>query len=742
MLDFKYSPRGPISINQKVDLKRLGYLLKVYPNAINKPGICRKLRKKCNNEGEIKVVYNYKPDAGGYGRMFNFDTGLHALSSDTRSFICDGQFRDIDQVCGNPTIYMNLCDMYKVPIKYIRKYVEKRETILDKYTDKFDVPRCDVKNAFNMCFYGAGNKSIAKQLQASMKDVSFLVKLKQEVKYTCGLLFANKKFYPLIKKIRELKGEKCHDGTILSYIVSSYENEILFCMKKFFESKDMHVNALIFDGFLVESDKELVEELRECEAYIKENTGFVMKLKDKPMKSKYVFDEDMINQSNEFEAPGYLVAKQDFESYACKVTISPACFVIFDKTKKVIIEHPKSKIKEMYEELTYIKKTRGDYGMEIEHVPFLSTWFRDPNKRSYERIDFCPQGAGPEVLNLFDGFAVDHIPHKQNKEGRDFCLEHINSLAGYDDKSYKWLLKYLKHLFCKPWEKPDIGVLIGGLQGTGKNMAINLFTKMMGSKYITVVPDSEELFDDHAENAINKLVICIEETSLKSSYKYLQKEKAIITCDKHNINPKNVRPYTVASHCRLFKFDNNNAHVIEQSDRRWVMFEASSKNISNTNYFVKLAAYIDDPAVQYSLYKYFLNMDDVTKAELKIERPITDAYEELKQTIVPVPFRFLQTKIDAIEGLYATYDKDEDTIEDLRQRVDAISDWNIADLYDEFRKYKDKYYPGSRVESLNMFSRVLSRLQFAKVRNANDRRVYLDIPIFKASMKNLGISMN
>ena len=138
---------------------------------------------------------------------------------------------------------------------------------------------------------------------------------------------------------------------------------------------------------------------------------------------------------------------------------------------------------------------RGRYFIEHTH------------RRQYLRAEFLPGLEAPEgVLNLFHGFST------QPKDGicDRFWNFVIDVICADNEKTADWLFSYLAHMFQKPWDPPEVAIVLRGRQGVGKNF----FVEHVGSiieQYSLTVTNPKHLVGSFNRHLMDKLLVFADE---------------------------------------------------------------------------------------------------------------------------------------------------------------------------------------------------------------------------------------
>jgi hypothetical protein len=94
----------------------------------------------------------------------------------------------------------------------------------------------------------------------------------------------------------------------------------------------------------------------------------------------------------------------------------------------------------------------------------------------------------------------------------------------------------------------------------------------------------------------------------------------------------------------FFPSNHDNAVKIEQGDRRYTMHECADDFVGDTKYFKELLEYCEDPANARTFFDYPKSYD-LTGVNLR-NRPITEAYKEMKKASMPFEYSFLESMIE------------------------------------------------------------------------------------------------
>ena len=136
-----------------------------------------------------------------------------------------------------------------------------------------------------------------------------------------------------------------------------------------------------------------------------------------------------------------------------------------------------------------------------------------------------------------------------------------------------WLADIIQH----PGKKCGTAVVLKSKQGGGKGTLIDILRRMMGGYVSETSNPQNDLFGNHGNVHINKLLCSLDEVKSSDTSKFLGRLKNIITSHHCTCNEKNMRQVEVQNNCR-FVFTTNDAFPIsiDNDDRRYFVTECSN----------------------------------------------------------------------------------------------------------------------------------------------------------------------
>ena len=204
--------------------------------------------------------------------------------------ILHGIYNDVDISNCHPTIFIQICKNYKLPINNINyimvdHLIEKLKKDNNINDDDFKILKCKI-------LYGGNVKKYGKQIIEIQNEI---------INNTDEIL----KYYPVIieqaiKKKNDDENKNYNiKGTALSYLIKQIEKQIALTMIEYFKNNNIIVGAYIYDGLHIKNNI-TNDILLNCEKYIDNNTPFKIKLKIKEFKPDILNKSIIVN--NDFEA--------------------------------------------------------------------------------------------------------------------------------------------------------------------------------------------------------------------------------------------------------------------------------------------------------------------------------------------------------------------------------------------------------------------------------------------------------
>jgi hypothetical protein len=209
--------------------------------------------------------------------------GLQCFQKDIRGALARPYYWDIDIVNSLPTILIQFCKKNGLSCPALERYVANRTEILSEIVDALGIPAWEAKQRVLSMYHGG------------VKDIEGLTPFVVNEMYPeARRLIQNvEKMFP----IKFLEKQPNRAGKTMAWVYQTEERKCLLAIDRAMTRRGRHVDVLIHDGCLVrKKDAEGVfpaKLLKEVEADIQRDTGYVVNLAVKPLETSFErADED------------------------------------------------------------------------------------------------------------------------------------------------------------------------------------------------------------------------------------------------------------------------------------------------------------------------------------------------------------------------------------------------------------------------------------------------------------------
>ena len=198
-------------------------------------------------------------------------------------------------------------------------------------------------------------------------------------------------------------------------------------------------------------------------------------------------------------------------------------------------------------------------------------WQKSPLRRQYSGLVFSPGRDKPGYYNLWRGFSVDPQPGDCS---RFWDLVQYAICAG-EPALFEYVRSYCAHLVQRPWERPEVALILRGGQGTGKNTFVDILGALV-SHYFRQVNSTDQLtgrFNGHMKGI---LLLHANEASWGGNKSERGKLKAMVTDATLPVEMKGQDIIDIDNYLRLIVSSNEDWPVpIDLDDRRFLVLDVS-----------------------------------------------------------------------------------------------------------------------------------------------------------------------
>lgn len=535
--------------------------------------------------------------------------GLQSLSREIRNAISVGNYIDIDMVNAQPSLLRDYCVKRGWACESLKKYIAERDEMIQNVMDFCGIDKREAKDKIVAVIFGQNPASLPTWFKTDFYN---------EIRKISELVWKENE-----KELKWLAKQPNHFGKGLAYVLQTEERRCLEAMDVALTKRGRSMDTYIHDGGLVRKtgpDDTLPRPfLDDIEEEVRVSTGYKIRLLAKPMETSWEKEEEADDNVE------YSAKKKDFETEHFKL-MYPSLFI-------------RMRNDDMYF-LTFhdLSHQRHNYLLE-NGKRFIDEWTKDPNIRTYEKLEFAPKVIlPPNVFNLFTKFHIDP------QEGGDISrvMEVLRVMCNSEQHVMDYVEKWCAHIIQKPYIKTQTAIVVQGQEGIGKDTYWNFVGSILGGKghgdyfYNTKTPENDvfHLFNSGTERSV---LVKFEEADFKTNATNKNKLKGIIVSPTETYRKKGHDGITMNDYRNFVMTTNEEIPVVvSDSDRRFVLIHSSEEKRENTAFWGETHRMLADVSVKAAYHHRLLNMDLTGFVPNSPQcRPITDYYKEVKQSLAP-----------------------------------------------------------------------------------------------------------
>lgn len=294
--------------------------------------------------------------------------------------------------------------------------------------------------------------------------------------------------------------------------------------------------------------------------------------------------------------------------------------------------------------------------------PVSKKWERHPRRSTFwNGLTFSPGRDVAGKFNLWNGWAV-----QPDAEGScELFLNHLRQvICSGDLTSADYVLGWLAHLVQRPWEKPEVALILSGGKGAGKDTFADYIAEMVGRRHAPSVSQPSHVTGRFNARLESALLLHIQEGFWGGDVQAEQILKYLITSSFIEIERKGLDAFSIASCLRVI-MSGNAAWMIPASadERRFAVLEVSSDRCGDAGYFKALRHEMDcgGPAA----LMHFLKAMDISQFEVR-KPPVTDG--------------LVKQKLESLRGIQAWWFDVLSSGEVLSSTEQDAADWAKAPI--------------------------------------------------------------
>lgn len=238
---------------------------------------------------------------------------------------------------------------------------------------------------------------------------------------------------------------------------------------------------------------------------------------------------------------------------------------------------------------TGVKKDKdGNYVPILKDMTSGAYWLMSPARNAVNGLKFEP-GVGKFIespsdfndrpvrfMNTWKGWGYDLHGRllKPTKGDVKPFLDFIKATFDHESPAHgEYLIKRLAWMFQQPTAKHPTWIYLIGAPYQGKSTLIKIISTLIGQAYTSNI-DEKLLASDFAEWRADKLLVTLDDSSMKDRLTIKQLLKRLTTEEFSEINKKNVSLYTAPSYFTFFFAANGIDALLEHDDRRALVLSA------------------------------------------------------------------------------------------------------------------------------------------------------------------------
>lgn len=704
-----------LRLSEKVNPQILNQLIQNKQLDCETITLLKKYRRKLNKQtSRVDVIY--KHSISGVGRLYaEKSLSLQSFQKNVRHTLACDLYWDIDIVNAHPIILEQLCKKNGWMCNTLNYYNNNRDDCLIDIMNSCNVSRKQAKELILRTMYLGEHSTWMSDNNCNSIPPNFVFELKKELIQIADNVWNTEK--ELTKIVNQSRKKEYYNkkSSVLSLKLGIIENNILMSMMEWFQSNGFKVDVLVFDGLMVDKEKEITNEhLINCCKYTFEKTGYDIQLDIKSMDEtitilnptndiEWMPDERYTNYYNQIycsqiSAPNgemeYERKKKYIELFLCKIQTPQVCYMFKNGDDKTPNIYNLSDINQLLEPIMSGCYTDGGFP-----ISFLDKWKKDPNQLCKRKYDFIPYNPNEEInsdiYNLFTGFNKS-INTEFDPSKRDFIIKPfidiLYEICGADDKCFDYQMKFFASLIQKPRDRPPVCCIWIGEQGTGKNMILSAIANIISKEYYITSSEPKDFLGEHAEGFYRKLLVNLNEAEGKNTFDFEGKFKSFITENTITVNPKNIRPSVVENHSHLIISSQKINAVpidVKSRDRRYFAVRGTDKFVKhNRQWWGKVSERFNSDEFIACLYDKFMEID-ITDVNWDLDRPITDVYREMVSRYAPIEALFMEDFIIQMKWIGNTVNDDGDVIKNI---VDGLPYHKQSGYNKEQKQKSNEFY--------------------------------------------------
>lgn len=589
------------------DVDEMERLLRYDPISATVKDCLRNYKKRRADGNRVALSYDYGSGVRDLqkGRLYVKPyLGLSAVASDVRAALGGKYYDEIDMENSQPVLLNQIAEREGIKHEALSKFIQERKEVLEQLQNDNKMTRDEAKQVCFRVFYGglSDKHPLFPEMRNELQTLARIVIQKYP------------EFEVVAKKSKEAKKRDPnlhinHEGSVLAHYAQDLETRILLCIDDFLTTKGYSMDVLQHDGGMVRKKDGVsipLTLLQKAEVAVLEKTGFHITLTIKPLKHTFQFD----SSKNNSIVPSHIDIT---DSWAAEKFVA----MVGDRLRRVGTE-------------LYILNNNGVW--ETSEFPLRQLIEEFEDRLSWKQYapngQLCPSHYGADVSLINKLIVQTKVKAKQGELPIQFAyklaepheepfdvIARFNELllinSGNNGILYSYLMKWIAHIIQKPLELPEVGIVLSGNKGTGKDTLFDFLMQFVLGEYSATNYDSNrQFFEKHDTGRKGKLLVKLEEANRKLCMENKDTLKSMVTAKKSTFNAKNEKPVSVPNVCR-FVFTTNKGNPLDFGDgeRRYTILPCSSEKKGNNAYWKETRALLFTSEAGRTIGDYLASID-------------------------------------------------------------------------------------------------------------------------------------
>jgi hypothetical protein len=362
-------------------------------------------------------------------------------------------------------------------------------------------------------------------------------------------------------------------------------------------------------------------------------------------KNKHVYFSDLLTMKHSIKLVDMQKIVNTLSSRVAVVTNGGECFTVVLEKRYEVDEVKQESFEYNGIDIVPFTKLKGNFKTFFinvkymkKNIPISIPQLIDLFKQYYlyNAMEDRPDTLNENVLNIWQDFAANNLGDESIKPNK-MILNHIKDvLANGEEDRYKYIINYLAWLMQEAGKKIGVAMIFTSKQGAGKNILFDWIIKYIYGVRGCTVTHLDKLTGKFNSLLLGKsLIVGNEICSDSASYKVdANVLKGLITETEANIEKKGHDAITCKTYCNfIFLSNSKNPVKIEESDRRYAVFDCSNDRVNDHDYFAKLGQILNkDEADKFYTYLMYKNIRNFNPRKF----PITEARQEMQAMSNPI----------------------------------------------------------------------------------------------------------